>query len=495
VLRVHSLGRPVRGELVRLIMSASWVRCAGLVMSPDWSRDGVSTAVYTQWLQRWTSGGCGVHRFDPRHWALWSLSRWVLTYVLATEVVTGIVLLLIMRNQPITHRSLIWFGIVTVASVIHLEAAQGIERIREMSAEGSPYTHMQSVWFFAGALLLPSGLLCALIAISFTHEWFRVFRGRSVAYRKVFSCATVMLAGLGAQAVLQAFYPAGHSATTAPYAALLLGALGSVAVLLAGAVYRLVNYVLVVGAIAATNPDKPLRNALGHFSDQLIIAASIGLGYATSVFLLSRPWSAPILLITVLALHMGLLLPQFRAASRTDSKTGLVDSAWWHDRAEDHLARARRISGRAGVLMIDLDHFKQVNDTYGHLAGDEVLRAVADAIRHSVRSYDLVGRWGGEEFVVLLPGVGPAETLATAERVRAAICSLVVTTRNRANIEVAIGELGVSIGAGSFPETATELSPLLLSTDDALFRAKELGRNRTVWARDELPRQRLNSMP
>jgi diguanylate cyclase (GGDEF)-like protein len=266
-------------------------------------------------------------------------------------------------------------------------------------------------------------------------------------------------------------------------------------VVLAGSVYRLVNYVLVVGAIAATNPGKPLRNALGHFSDQLIIAAAIGLGYATSVFLLTRPWSAPILLITVLALHMGLLLPQFRAASRTDSKTGLVDSSWWHDRAEEHLARGRRINGRAGVLMIDLDHFKQVNDTYGHLAGDAVLRAVAEAIRHSVRSYDLVGRWGGEEFVVLLPGAGQSDTLATAERIRSAICALNVTTRDRSNSDVTIGALGVSVGAGSFPETATELSPLLLATDDALFRAKDLGRNRTVWARVELPRPRTSSLP
>ncbi|HWC81528.1 MAG TPA: GGDEF domain-containing protein [Pseudonocardiaceae bacterium] len=415
----------------------------------------------------------------------------MLTYVLAVEVITVVLAGVIGRSESVTQRELIWFGLLTAASVIHLEAAQGIERIREMSAEGSPYTHMQSVWFFAGALLLPFQLVTALIAISFTHEWFRVFRGRSVCYRKVFSAATVVLAVAGAQGVLYLF----HSGGSQPFAALVLGPLGALAVVLAGSVYRLVNYVLVVGAIAATNPGKPLRNALGHFSDQLIIAAAIGLGYATSVFLLTRPWSAPILLITVLALHMGLLLPQFRAASRTDSKTGLVDSSWWHDRAEEHLARGRRINGRAGVLMIDLDHFKQVNDTYGHLAGDAVLRAVAEAIRHSVRSYDLVGRWGGEEFVVLLPGAGQSDTLATAERIRSAICALNVTTRDRSNSDVTIGALGVSVGAGSFPETATELSPLLLATDDALFRAKDLGRNRTVWARVELPRPRTSSLP
>ena len=392
-------------------------------------------------------------------------------------------------REPVTHRSLVWFAILTVASALHLEAAQGIERIREMSTEGSPYAHMQSVWYFAGVLLLPLPLLTLLMVISFTHEWFRVFRGRAIAFKKVFSVSTVILGGFGAQTVLAGFY----GITGQPYAAAAAGPLGALVVVLAGTTYWLVNYVLVIGAIVATNPSNPLRNALGHFSDQLIIAASIGLGYAAATFLLDRPWSAPILLVTVLALHMGLLLPQFRAASRTDSKTGLVDSAWWNDRAEEHIVRARRIAGRVGVLMIDLDHFKQVNDKYGHLAGDVVLRAVAEAIGHSVRSYDLVGRWGGEEFVVLLPGVTREETLATAERVRGAVAALTVTTKDRSNSEVTICDLGVSVGAGGFPETATELSPLLLATDDALFRAKERGRNRTVWARDQLPRPREES--
>lgn len=431
-----------------------------------------------------------MRRFDPRHWRLWSLSPGVLAYVLAVELATVILLLIAGGTATVTPRSLVWFAVLVAASVIHLESAQRIERIREMSAEGSPYAHMQSVWFFAGLLLLPFPLLCALIAVSFTHEWFRVFRGRSPVYRKVFSAATVVLAGYGAQLVLLAFYGSAGQ----PYAAALAGPIGLVAVLLAGIVYHQVNYLLVVGAIVATNRDKPIRSAFGHFSDQLIIAASIGLGYATAVFLLARPWSAPILLITVLALHMGLLLPQFRLASRTDSKTGLADSAWWHDRAVDQLARARRMSDRAGVLMIDLDHFKQVNDRYGHLAGDLVLRAVADCLKRSVRSYDLVGRWGGEEFVVLLPGVDMRELLLTAERVRAAIGLLTVTVRDRSNTEVCVTNLGASIGAGSYPETATELSALLLATDDALFRAKELGRNRTVLAWTDLPWPRLDSV-
>ncbi|MFC0545702.1 GGDEF domain-containing protein [Kutzneria chonburiensis] len=394
------------------------------------------------------------------------------------ELATVLMLVATATLTPITSSSWLWFGLLLGASVIHLEAAQGIERIREVSAEGSPYTHMQSVWYFAGVLLLPLPLLALLIVLSFTHEWFRVFRGQAIAYRKVFSAATVVLAVGAGQLAFAAFFPSDGP----PYAAQLDGPLGAVAVIVAGLAYRLVNYALVVGAIVASNPEQPARKALGHASDQLIIAASVGLGYAVGVFTVDRPWSMPILLVTVLALHMGLLLPQFRIAAHTDSKTGLVDAAWWSDRAADQLDRARRLARTVGVLMIDLDHFKEVNDCYGHLAGDQVLTAVAETVRHSVRSLDLVGRWGGEEFAVLVPAVGVDELTAAAERVRAAVQALTVDIHDLEGQDVTVNDLTVSIGAGVYPASGAELSDLLLAVDGALFQAKRQGRNRTVMA-------------
>jgi diguanylate cyclase (GGDEF)-like protein len=394
------------------------------------------------------------------------------------ELATVLMLVTTAALTPITPSSWLWFGLLLGASVIHLEAAQSIERIREVSAEGSPYTHMQSVWYFAGVLLLPLPLLALLIVLSFTHEWFRVFRGQAIAYRKVFSAATVVLAVGAGQLAFAAFFPADGP----PYAAQLDGPVGAVAVIVAGLAYRLVNYALVVGAIVASNPEQPARKALGHASDQLIIAASVGLGYAVGVFTVDRPWSMPILLVTVLALHMGLLLPQFRIAAHTDSKTGLVDAAWWSDRAADQLDRARRLARTVGVLMIDLDHFKEVNDSYGHLAGDQVLTAVAEAVRHSVRSLDLVGRWGGEEFAVLVPAVGVDELNAAAERVRAAVEALTVDIHDLEGQEVTVKGLTVSIGAGVYPGSGAGLSDLLLAVDGALFQAKRQGRNRTVLA-------------
>lgn len=398
----------------------------------------------------------------------------MLAYVVTVDGAASLVTVATARTTPVDVLAWTWFFLLAGGAVVHLEAAQGIERIRELSAEGSPHAHMQSVWLFAGVLALPAPLLVLLIAISFGHEWLRVYKRRAVLHRKVFSAATVVLGCVAAQQVLELF------SATRPLD--LTGPRGLIALVLAGFVYWFVNYAMVVLAIVMTNRQNTVRTALGHASDQLIIAASIGLGSGFAIIMTARPWLTPMLLLTVLALHMGLLLPQFRVAARTDSKTGLVDATFWHDVAGREIERARRLVSTVGVLILDLDHFKQINDTYGHLAGDRVLRAVADALKHSVRSYDLVGRFGGEEFAVLLPGVSTDEVRATAERIRFEIASLHIVVVDRLGRDQVVNGLTASVGAAVFPDTATELSPLLLAADEALYQAKSNGRDRVATA-------------
>jgi len=294
-----------------------------------------------------------------------------------------------------------------------------------------------------------------------------------VLFRKVFSAASVVLGSAAAQLVLDLF--PGRAVDVD-------GPLGLLVLVTAGFLYWFINYALVVTAIFVTNRQNPVRTALGNASDVLIVLASVGLGSGVAIIMLARPWLTPMLLLTVLALHMGLLLPQFRVAARTDSKTGLVDATFWHDVAERELARSRRLVSTVGVLLLDLDHFKVINDTYGHLAGDRVLRAIADTVKHSVRSYDLVGRFGGEEFAVLLPGVGTDEVRATAERIRFDIARLEVAVIDRGGEARVITGLTASVGAAVFPDTGTELSPLLLAADEALYRAKDAGRDRVATA-------------
>jgi diguanylate cyclase (GGDEF)-like protein len=349
--------------------------------------------------------------------------------------------------------------------------------------------HLQSIWIFAGLLLLPPPLATLVIVVSYAHSWVRVYKRRGVIHRKVFSGATVILACAAAGAVLWA-----GTGQLAPYVPALDGFGGMTALLASGIVYFGLNYVLVIVAILLSNPGKPPRQAFGNPSDVLIVLAAVGVGCGIALVMTVRPWLLPVLMVTPVALHIGLLLPQFQAAARTDSKTALLAPEFWVQLARSELARAAELSSTAGVLMIDIDHFKAIDDGNGHLAGDEVLRAVAAAIQGSVRGGDYVGRFGGDEFVVLLPGTTGTEIASVADRIRSAIARIEVPVPVvRPGKPEVISGLTASIGAAVYPETATEYTILLQAADDAVFEAKAGGRDRVVLAtaRTELTRPEI----
>ncbi|HET6705309.1 diguanylate cyclase [Amycolatopsis sp.] len=420
---------------------------------------------------------------------MWKLATPVFGYVLLVDALALLVVVSTVALVPITTQSLLWCGLILAGEIVHLEAAQRIERIRELAADGRPHMHLQSIWIFAGLLLLPPPLATLVIVVSYAHSWVRVYKRRGVIHRKVFSGATVILACAASGAVLWA-----GTGQLAPYVPHLDGFGGMLALLVSGIVYFGLNYVLVIVAILMSNPGKPPRQAFGNPSDVLIVLAAVGVGCGIALVMTVRPWLLPVLMVTPVALHIGLLLPQFQAAARTDSKTALLAPEFWVQLARNELARAAELSSTAGVLMIDIDHFKAIDDGNGHLAGDEVLRAVAAAIQGSVRGGDYVGRFGGDEFVVLLPGTTSAEIASVADRIRTAIARIEVPVPVvRPGKPEVISGLTASIGAAVYPETATEYTILLQAADDAVFEAKAGGRDRVVLAtaRTELTRPEI----
>ncbi|WP_086837898.1 diguanylate cyclase [Amycolatopsis kentuckyensis] len=420
---------------------------------------------------------------------MWKLATPVFGYVLVVDALALLVVVSTTTLVPVTTQSLLWCGLILAGEIVHLEAAQRIERIRELAADGRPHMHLQSIWIFAGLLLLPPPLATLVIVVSYAHSWVRVYKRRGVIHRKVFSGATVILACAASGAVLWT-----GTGQLAPYVPHLDGFGGMLALLVSGLVYFGLNYVLVIVAILMSNPGKPPRQAFGNPSDVLIVLAAVGVGCGIALVMTVRPWLLPVLMVTPVALHIGLLLPQFQAAARTDSKTALLAPEFWVQLARNELARAAELSSTAGVLMIDIDHFKAIDDGNGHLAGDEVLRAVAAAIQGSVRGGDYVGRFGGDEFVVLLPGTTSAEIASVADRIRTAIARIEVPVPviRPGKPEVITG-LTASIGAAVYPETATEYTILLQAADDAVFEAKAGGRDRVVLAtaRTELTRPEI----
>ena len=413
-----------------------------------------------------------------REWPFWALPRPVRWYVVLVTLAALAAAGTTVRLMPVDRRSLIWFAALSVAAVVHLEVARGIERMREVAAEGSPHAHLQSIWIFAALLLLPPPLVVGVIVISYTHSWRRVYRRRTLAYRKVFSAASVVIGCWFAGAAVMAVQPGGAG----PLVSRLDGPFGLVALVTAALAYWLVNLGLVIAAIIFTNPNRSGRAAFGHLSDQLIIGASVGLGTAIAVMVTVQPWLTPVLLFTALALNLGLLLPQFAAASRTDEKTGLLNATFWHELAGKELLRAHRMRAGVGLLMIGLDHFKTIADRHGHPVGDHVLKAVGAALRAEARDEDLVGRFGGEEFVMLLPGVDTDRLGGVAERVCRRIRQLAIEVETDSGV-VAVRGLTASVGAALYPQMAATLEELLWSADNALFAAKDAGRDQVRMVR------------
>ncbi|MHB8644603.1 MAG: GGDEF domain-containing protein [Thermomicrobiales bacterium] len=163
-------------------------------------------------------------------------------------------------------------------------------------------------------------------------------------------------------------------------------------------------------------------------------------------------------------------------AAQTDALTGLFNRGALLERLERELERSRRYGRSLAVIFFDLDRFKNINDTYGHQFGDRVLRELARIATGAVRSIDLVGRYGGEEFVAVLPETDGAQALIVAERLRANVA------RNR--LDLPNGEevrATISAGVAVFPADATTMDTLLRIADTALYAAKAGGRNRVQY--------------
>jgi diguanylate cyclase (GGDEF)-like protein len=159
-----------------------------------------------------------------------------------------------------------------------------------------------------------------------------------------------------------------------------------------------------------------------------------------------------------------------RAQARTDGLTGLLNQQSCRERLELEVTAAAAAGRPLGLVAIDLDHFKSINDTHGHAEGDRILQAVAERLTSVVRASDVAARLGGEEFALILPGAGPAHSLETAERARAAIAELGIGGRT----------LTASAGIATFPENSLDAVELLDLADSALYSAKRAGRNRCL---------------
>jgi diguanylate cyclase (GGDEF)-like protein len=200
--------------------------------------------------------------------------------------------------------------------------------------------------------------------------------------------------------------------------------------------------------------------------------------YSYGLFDWSTQYSRLILLFitTMMSATIVRRAMRLRQLSTVDRLTGLLNRGYFDERADEELSRARRYSHPLSVALVDADHFKLFNDTYGHAAGDIALRALAGVLRRSVRRSDIVARYGGEEFALLFPETAPHEAVEKMEAIREQVRQMALALPH---LSVPV-QLTMSVGVASVPDDGESLERVLYTADGRLFEAKRAGRNRVV---------------
>ena len=405
-----------------------------------------------------------------RRWPVLALPARVLVAVVGVELVTVLLLArdvaaLVDGAIDVTAHDLLAAAILVAGAVLHQEVSVRLERYRSrmVTGSGEAYLNLTSVWTAAAAVLCQSPLAVCVALICYIHLRYVVHptEADKQPFKVVYSVAACLLSVHAAGWIVH----------------------GSVDPLLMGlglAAYLAVDTVAVVGVVLLTGSVR-VRD-LGRFRPELTLEASLlCLAGLLAAAMSIQLWLIVFIFPPILVLHRALFVRQLERAARTDGKTGLLTAGTWHELATAQLDVARRRGHRAAVLVVDIDHFKRINDRYGHLAGDTVLARVAGTVASQLRSHDLVGRFGGEEFVVLVPLTDPepdahAETAAVAERIRAAVAGLSVDVA-AVGRPPRIDGVTVSVGGAVFPVHGDHLLSVVAAADAALYAAKRAGRD------------------
>jgi diguanylate cyclase (GGDEF)-like protein len=343
-----------------------------------------------------------------------------------------------------------------------------VEMARRASEPEGVVKDVYAVWELPVVFLLPGLYALIIPALRLTLTQWRV--RRAPVHRRVYTAAAI---GIGYGCARLAYHavlpidcdPRAYLWSDTPMWLVAAGV---------GAVTQLVvNQALILGAYKLANPDakitdqifakESLHNDATELCTALLVVVGMTISYLTLIVAL------PLATLLQRSFRHNRLLNEARA----DAKTGLLNVAAWEREATAEIARALRTSSPLAVALLDLDRFKQINDTHGHLVGDEVLRQIAGTMTGLLRDYDLAGRFGGEEFVMLLPQTRAPDAFKIADRLRAHIAQLPIISADGARVPVTVSIGVAALDAGS----SRELTELLAAADAALYRAKASGRD------------------
>lgn len=411
-----------------------------------------------------------------RAWPVWELHCGPATLVLTVVVGYAVAIGAAARTAALSAHG----GMLLAALLLCIVAT--VVLTRRAGENAGLITDVYGVWEIPIAILLPPLYALVVPILRFgLNQW---LVRRIPVYKRVFSAAVMGLSYGAASVAFHALTRTSPGSVAAPGTHATFWIL---AVAVAALAQWAVNTALMMPAIKSEDPATRVRDVLmaretvQNDAAELCVAVLVTCGVAIS--LLTIVFALPFVTLLQRSLRHAHLLN----ASRLDSKTGLLNAGTWEREAASEVARAVRTRTPLALMLIDLDHFKAVNDAYGHLAGDKALRAISRTFKIFLRDYDLAGRFGGEEFALLLPQTGAADAQHIAERMRAHIAEMPITAGDdpetgsiRVKVSIGVAALGTTWDR----TTGSQLTDLLAAADAALYRAKAAGRDRVCMITD-----------
>jgi diguanylate cyclase (GGDEF)-like protein/putative nucleotidyltransferase with HDIG domain len=377
---------------------------------------------------------------------------------------------------PLSHLSARTPGWPTFAILAAIAATAQLFVVSGPRGRSYSY-HTTIVFLIPAVMLLSPGFVVLIGVIHHIPEWLKT---RATWYIQSFNIFNWTLAMLGAWASFHAIMGISSNGNRVSYA---LAGVAAAATMVA------INHVLMAPMLRLARGLSIRDSGLFSFqslSTDLVLAM---LGVATAAFWRSNPWLILFAVAPLFLIHRSLSVPQLQEEARVDPKTGLFNARHFAVALNEELTRAARFERPLSLVMADLDLLRDINNTYGHLAGDAVLQGIAEVFRSHLRHYDVPARFGGEEFAILLPETPPEQAFEIAERIRRTVAASTFDVETSSEPIRAT----VSIGIAGYPRDGADTNELIHQADLAVYRAKLQGRNRVLDASSdplELPEQR-----
>jgi diguanylate cyclase (GGDEF)-like protein/putative nucleotidyltransferase with HDIG domain len=349
-----------------------------------------------------------------------------------------------------------------------LAAAASLAQLFVVTTTRNQVYHTTAIFFVAGALLLPPEFVALLALVSHIPDWLRTRYPWYIQTFNILNFTLALMATWGVAHLVETYPPTGNGA--------LAVALTGAAAAITFVVVNQIGFAIMIPLARGHNPLSIIT--VESLTTDIVLAC---LGVAVARFWHNDPWLIPFAVAPLFLIHRSLSVPALQEEARVDPKTGLFNARHFAAVLREELTRAERFERPMSVIMADLDLLREINNTYGHLAGDAVLKGVADIFRTQLREYDVPARFGGEEFAMLLPETPADQALAIAERIRRSVAAA------RFEIETSSEPIraSISLGVAGYPKDGTDVNELIHQADLAVYRAKLQGRNRALGASSE----------